>query len=101
MEQEELEPSYSFSLADFDKLIDRNGTNCVKWDAIDRSQRQDLIPLWVADMDFQVAQPIRNALCKAASADTFGYFFVPDSYYEAIAAWEYSRHQLDVYKRQE
>ena len=44
---------------DFDEFVERRGTNCVKWD---ESPSDDVIPLWVADMDFRVAPAIQNAL---------------------------------------
>ena len=50
---------------DFDRMCDRRNTNCVKWDAVSSIfGREDIIPMWVADMDFPVAQPIVEALKK-------------------------------------
>ncbi len=80
---------------DFDKLTDRRFTNSVKWDDdID----SDIIPMWVADMDFEVAKPITDALHKRVDHAIFGYTKVPDSYYQAIIDWQRRRHGLTIEK---
>jgi cysteine-S-conjugate beta-lyase len=59
---------------DFDRVCDRKNTNCVKWDAAPTIfGRDDVIPMWVADMDFPVARPISEALKKRVEHDFFGY----------------------------
>lgn len=74
---------------DFDEMTIRRGTNCVKWDAdspvgpID----EDVIPLWVADMDFKAAPEITEALRKRVEHGIFGYTHIPDSYYQAAIDW--------------
>lgn len=73
----------------FDEIIDRRGTNCVKWDECETT---DMLPLWVADMDFRVAQPIAQALRKRMEHEVFGYVCVPDSYYDAVIGWFQRRH---------
>lgn len=87
---------------DFDKLTDRRGTNCVKWDevpsCISPSDATDLIPMWVADMDFEVAPCIINALRARVEHKIFGYNIVPDSYYESVANWFSRRHGLKIEK---
>ena len=80
----------------FDELIERRGTNCVKWD---ESPSADVIPLWVADMDFRVAPAIQKALEERVEHGVFGYNIVPESYYEAVISWFHRRHQWEI-KRQ-
>ena len=80
----------------FDELIERRGTNCVKWD---ESPSPEVIPLWVADMDFRVAPAIQKALQQRVEHSVFGYNIVPESYYEAVISWFHRRHQWDI-KRQ-
>ena len=86
---------------DFDKTVERRATNCVKWDAkfpfgIDDSEREKLIPLWVADMDFEVAPAIREALQKRVEHGVFGYATVQNSYYEAVVRWFERRHNWTI-----
>ena len=89
---------------DFDELIERRGTGCVKWDERPRVGEQnsgmspspDIIPLWVADMDFQVAPAIQEAVRRRAEHGVFGYTHVGDDYYEAIMSWYERRHQWTI-----
>lgn len=61
---------------DFDIVYDRKDTDCAKWDAVKRIfGREDVLPMWVADMDFPVAKPITNALQKRAAHPFYGYTF--------------------------
>ena len=89
---------------DFDELVERRGTNCVKWDeegpcqTDDRCSSKEMIPLWVADMDFKVAPAIQEAVRKQAEHGVFGYNIVPESYYEAVIAWFRRRHQWDIHR---
>lgn len=78
---------------DFDKQIDRHGTGCVKWDEAPSS---DVIPLWVADMDFAVAPAIQKAIQKRAEHPVFGYTYVEEDYYEAVISWFKRRHQWTI-----
>ena len=73
---------------DFDELIERRGTGCVKWDEND----SDIIPLWVADMDFKAAPAIQEAVRKRAEHGVFGYTVVGDDYYDAVISWFQRRH---------
>ena len=75
----------------FDKLTQRRGTNSYKWD-----EEPDALPLWVADMDFEVAPAITDALRQRVDHAIFGYTFVPDSYYDAIISWFQRRHQWTI-----
>jgi len=72
----------------FDELIERRGTGCVKWD----ESLNDVIPLWVADMDFSVAPAILEAIRQRAKHPVFGYTFVQDDYYESVISWFNRRH---------
>ena len=73
----------------FDEIIPRRGTNCVKWD---ECPDPEMLPLWVADMDFQAAPCIRRALQRRLDHGVFGYALVPESYYEAVIQWFSRRH---------
>ena len=79
----------------FDEIIDRRGTNSYKWDLV---KEEDVIPMWVADMDFQTAPAIIEALQKRVAHGIFGYTLVPDSYYEAITSWFARRHHWNIEK---
>jgi cystathionine beta-lyase len=74
---------------DFDELVERRGTGCVKWD---ESPSGDVIPLWVADMDFAVAPAIQEAVRRRAEHPVFGYTHVQDDYYVAVISWFRRRH---------
>lgn len=76
---------------DFDSVNNRVGTNSVKWDI-----HPDVIPLWVADMDFQVLPEIKEALSRRVEQGIFGYTEVPESYYEAIINWFDRRHHWHI-----
>ena len=77
----------------FDELIERRGTGCVKWD---ESHADDIIPLWVADMDFAVAPAIQEAIQQRAAHPVFGYTYVQDDYYDAVISWFQRRHQWTI-----
>lgn len=78
---------------DFDKIVPRRGTNSVKWDV---AKEDGVIPMWVADMDFQAAPCIRQALKERMDHGVFGYTLVPNSYYESIISWFDRRHQWHI-----
>ncbi len=73
----------------FDELISRRGTNSVKWDS---AQDPEVLPMWVADMDFRVAPAITEALERRVRHGVFGYTRVPDEYYQAVISWFGRRH---------
>lgn len=82
---------------DFDQVIDRSGNRAAKYD--ERRLKfgtDDVIPLWVADMDFRTAQPIIDACCKKAQEGIWGYTSRPDSYFEAVKGWEKRRNGWEV-----
>lgn len=73
---------------DFDKEVSRRNTNSLKYDfAVERGRPADVLPLWVADMDFQAATPILDALHKAVDHGIFGYSEVKGEYYHAVSRW--------------
>lgn len=78
---------------DFDEIVNRRGTNSVKWD---EAKEEGVIPMWVADMDFKAAPCILDALKKRVDHGVFGYTIVPDSYYESIISWFERRHQWHI-----
>lgn len=81
----------------FDEPIDRRGTSCVKWD---ESPSADVIPMWVADMDFPVAPAIQEAIKKRAEHSIFGYTIVEEDYYEAVISWFLRRHQWTIQREE-
>lgn len=78
---------------DFDEIVNRRGTNSVKWD---EAKEEGVIPMWVADMDFKAAPCILDTLKKRVDHGVFGYTMVPDSYYESIISWFKRRHQWHI-----
>lgn len=79
----------------FDEIIDRKGTSCVKYDGLKNAYqgKENLIPLWVADMDFVTPDFIVEALKKRCEHPVFGYTFDDDEYYESIQTWlDYKYH---------
>ena len=79
---------------DFDKVINRKNTRCLKYDfAKERGRSDDMLPLWVADMDFATPDFIVEALKKRCEHPVFGYTFDDDEYYESIQTWlDYKYH---------
>lgn len=83
----------------FDKIIDRRGTNSLKYDfAVERGKPADILPLWVADMDFQTAPEIRDALAEAVRHGIYGYSESKDDYFKAVYNWYKDRFQWKVKK---
>ena len=80
---------------DFESVIDRKGTNSVKWGFFD-----DDLPMWVADMDFRVAPAIEEAIQKRASHPIYGYTIVPDELYEAYINWWEERYGFKMSKEE-
>mgnify|MGYP000853093023 FL=1 len=82
---------------DFDVIVDRRCTDCVKWDGLgQRYGGKDLLPFWVADMDFAVAAPIQKAIMERVQHPVYGYTEVAPSVYEAITGWLERRHNWHV-----
>lgn len=83
----------------FDKVIDRTNTECIKYDQRETIfGRADVIPMWVADMDFPTADFIREAVIERAKGDVYGYTFREDAYYESIVQWIERHHQWKTKK---
>lgn len=81
----------------FDEVIDRSQNRSSKYDErIKKFGTDDVIPLWVADMDFKTAQPIIDACRKKAEEGIWGYTSRPASYFEAVKNWEKRRNDWDV-----
>ena len=82
---------------DFDKIIYRADTNCVKYDL--RQQvfgNPNVLPMWVADMDFETPDFVRKAVIDRAEHPVYGYHFKDDAYFQSIAGWLKRRHQWEV-----
>ncbi len=78
---------------DFDQIVDRRGTGSLKWDVAEGE-----LPMWVADMDFQTAPEIRQALAERLQHGVFGYGIIPDEWYEAYIGWWKERHGFTMEK---
>jgi cystathionine beta-lyase len=77
----------------FDLAVNRKSTASYKWDS---STHTDLIPMWVADMDFRTAPVVIEALMKRVQHGAFGYTKVPDAYFDAVIRWFGERHQFFI-----
>lgn len=78
---------------DFDEVVERNNTGSVKWDYRDEVfGSKDVIPMWVADMDFRSPQPVIDAIKKRAEHGIYGYPARMPSYYDSITNWMEKRH---------
>lgn len=85
----------------FDEIIDRRGTESVKWDAVsERWGRNDLLPMWVADMDFRTPPFVMGTLRKRLEHEVLGYTFACEEWYTSIINWLQNRHGWKV-KREE
>lgn len=84
---------------DFDKIIDRHGTNCLKFDfAKERGKNGDELSLWVADMDFEVAKPITDALQAQVNHGIYGYTEVKSDYFDIVKNWFKDNFGWDIKK---
>ena len=83
----------------FDEIIDRRGTDSLKLEALlPRWGREDLIPMWVADMDFKTPPFIVEAVKKRIECEIFGYTEKPHAWYQSIIDWQQRRHQWTITK---
>lgn len=83
----------------FDEYINRLNTRSEKWDGVSHVfLRPDLLPLWVADMDFISPDPVKNAILRRAEHGIYGYTFLPPSYFEAVINWFKRRHGWTLQK---
>ena len=84
----------------FDEIIDRKNTCSSKWDGTDSLfQKEDLLSMWVADMDFLTPRAITEAIIRRAEHGIFGYTFLSPDYYEAIINWFRRRHNWTIDKK--
>ena len=84
-------------MQNFDEIIDRRGSNDMKHTLLKSMfGRDDLLPLWIADMDWATPSFILDALCKRLEHPILGYTDVPDAYFEAIVGWVKMRHDWDI-----
>ncbi len=83
----------------FDEIINRENTASVKYDLRKKLfEKEDVIPMWVADMDFKTPDFIINAIKERAKHEIFGYSFRPESYYSSIINWLKNRHHWEIQK---
>ncbi|MFU0827471.1 MAG: Cystathionine beta-lyase PatB [Lachnoclostridium sp.] len=82
---------------DFNIITDRKNTNSIKYDfAVERGMDPDVLPLWVADMDFPTVPEVIEALVKASRHGIFGYTEVKDDYFQVLKSWFKSHYQWDI-----
>lgn len=82
---------------DFDTVIERKNTDCLKYDfAVRRGKPENVLPLWVADMDFKTSSLILEAIHKRVDHGIFGYTEGRDSYFEAVASWMREKHGWQI-----
>ncbi len=79
----------------FDEIIPRRGSHCYKWDS---AADDEVLPMWVADMDFRTAPPIIEAMANRVQHGIFGYTKVPQAYFDAVTGWFDRRHQFTIQK---
>lgn len=79
----------------FDEIISRKGSHSYKWDY---NTNENILPMWIADMDFRAAPPVIDALTKRVQHGVFGYTKVPTQYFDAIVNWFGRRHQFEIKK---
>ncbi len=85
---------------DFDTIVPRKGTDCLKYDfALRRGMPEDVLPLWVADMDFKTSSYIEDAVIERTKHAIFGYSEVQQEYFEAVAGWMRRRHNWEIDRR--
>jgi cystathionine beta-lyase len=93
----------SFSISQFDKVIDRTTTSTIKWDPDymrERFNRTDLLPFNHAELDFECPLPVVNAIKKRAEHPIYGYTLVKDEYYDSVINWFKTQHNI-TYERKE
>lgn len=82
---------------DFDTITDRKNTDCLKYDfAQKRGMAEDLLPLWIADMDFRISSYIQDALNRRVAHGIFGYSEARESYFEALSGWMKEHYDWEV-----
>ena len=85
----------------FDEIIPRKGTNCVKYDALQQFfGAEDLLPMWVADMDFRSPDFVIDALRRRLDHEVLGYATAPDSYWQTVAQWLNAHYGINASREQ-
>lgn len=85
---------------DFDRVINRKDTRCLKYDfAVRRGKPADVLPLWVADMDFETSSYVEDALVERVKEGIFGYSEVQTPYFEILKKWFKEKHDWDIEER--
>lgn len=85
---------------DFDKIVDRRNTRCLKYDfAVERHMPADVLPLWVADMDFETSSYIEDALIERAKHAIYGYSEVKTPYFDILKNWMKKHHDWDIQRK--
>ena len=81
----------------FDEIVERRGTDCLKYDfAKRRGKPEDVLPLWVADMDFKTSSYVVDALIERAEHGIFGYSDTQEEYFNAVAGWMERHHHWKI-----
>ena len=84
----------------FDKVINRKNTRCLRYDFAERrGMPKDVLPLWVADMDFETSSYVEDALVERAKEGIFGYSEVQTPYFEIVRDWMKKHHDWDVQEK--
>lgn len=85
---------------DFDMIVDRRNTDCLKYDFAERrGMPEDILPLWVADMDFKTSSYIQDALIHTAEHGIFGYSEVKEDYFSIVETWMKTHYNWEVEER--
>lgn len=85
---------------DFDKIVDRRNTRCLKYDfAVERNMPADVLPLWVADMDFETSSYIEDAIIERAKHAIYGYSEVKMPYFEILKKWMKQHHDWEIQRK--
>ncbi|NLZ72237.1 MAG: cystathionine beta-lyase, partial [Bacteroidales bacterium] len=86
---------------DFNKSINRWDTDCIKYDSLDiMKDRSNIIPMWVADKDFQTPMPILKSIQEKLDLGILGYTLIPDEWYDSIIRWVYRRFNYTIFKEE-
>ena len=81
----------------FDEIINRRGTDCLKYDfAVRRGMPEDVLPLWVADMDFKTTSYVEDAVIERTKHGIFGYSEAGEEYFKAVAGWMRRHHNWEI-----
>lgn len=80
---------------DFDRMIDRHNTGSMKWDSCE----SDVLPLWVADMDFESPREVIDAMVERAEHGIFGYTPMTSAYYDSVIGWMKKRHGWEIQRK--